>query len=123
MRSTNAELIWKDGDLAISSVRGVTAADGQLVMAVGYERTIAVQLAKPIYSDLGSKRWGDDSASMLEASIIRLSPKDGAIVERRNLSAGLGISLQGIEIVGGEPIVYGSLGGVPAMTNNGPRLP
>jgi hypothetical protein len=116
--SKNAEIFWKDSDLSISSVRGLAIANGALAIAVGYQRTLAVEIMKPIHIDMGSKRWGDDGASILEASIIRLSSKDGSIVDRRDLSAGLSVSLSGIELVGGNPIVYGSLGGQPAMTRS-----
>jgi CHAT domain-containing protein len=114
--SNDAQLFWKDDDLAISSVRGLAIASGQLTLAVGYQRTLAVELTKLLEINMASKRGQDDDLSILDASIIQLSDKDGSVSDRHDLSAGLKIHLYGVELVGGKPIAYGSLGGQPAMT-------
>jgi hypothetical protein len=118
-----AELFWKENDVSVSSIAGLAIANGQLLMAVQYQRTLAVQPTTPFNIEVGAKRVEGEEFLVREAAVIRLSSKDGTVVDRRNLSAGVGIFLQGIELVGGNPIVYGSLGGQPAMTNNSQRLP
>jgi hypothetical protein len=114
--SNKAEPVWKESDLSMSSARGLAIAHGQLLIAIGYRRTLAVQISKGTRVNLGRKRLLDDDASVFDAAIVRLSPEDGRVIERRDLSAGLSILLHGIEMVDGQPIVYGSLGGQPAMT-------
>ncbi len=39
------------------------------------------------------------------------------------MSAGVGMYLQGLKIVRGRPVLYGSLGGLPALTHWVPEQP
>jgi hypothetical protein len=59
-------------------------------------------------------RWGDSASATHEASILQLSAA-GALLVRRDLSAGLGIHLNGMEAIDRGVVVYGILGGLPAM--------
>jgi CHAT domain-containing protein len=110
-------LMWKDDDIFNSSVKGMVRSDGRLTLAVGHERRIGIRDRKSVAENelVGNKRWGDDSATRRDVSIVFLS-SDGKQVSRRYQSAGLSLFVHGIEIASGRPIVYGSLGGMPALS-------
>jgi hypothetical protein len=65
-------------------------------------------------AEVGYKRWGERSDIIREASIVALAP-NGRAVRIQDLSAGLSVFIGGIAAAAHGVIVYGSLGGVPAM--------
>lgn len=107
-------LLWKSDDAFKSSVSGLSQINDQFVAAIRHERTLGIDtrdLNVPV--NLDQKRWGDNTISAREGSIVFLS-KDGALVRRRHISAGLSIFIQGIETNRQTIFAYGSLGGLPA---------
>jgi hypothetical protein len=62
------------------------------------------------------KRWSEGS-NVGEVSFIRLT-RDGSVLKSQHFSAGLNVWLHGMTTVDGEPIAYGSLGGIPAITSH-----
>ena len=113
--SGEPELLWKNDSLFSSSVRGMTVKN-RLWVAIHEQRTLGVHEMKPAgtTNDPGYySRW-DSAAATHEASILQLSAA-GALLVRRDLSAGLGIHLNGMEAIDRGVVVYGILGGLPAM--------
>ena len=108
-------VIWKERNIFPSTVRGMTVDDG-LNVVVNYERAIGINVAKPINIEtIGyDKRFGDDNMAIREASLLRLSI-DGKIQSRQDFSAGLSIILTGVAMIDQKPVVYGTLGGEPAL--------
>jgi hypothetical protein len=83
-----------------------------LAAAIAHERTLGIDAR-----EADDRPSGEDIALSREASLVHLS-KDGAVTGRDFLSAGLGISVQGMEPAGQRVIAYGSLGGRPALTRH-----
>lgn len=110
---------WKDDGLFASALRGMDRVDGGIIVAVNNERALGIEATKPIGALMSQpsfrRRWSDDATSAREATLLRLS-KGGAVVGARELSAGVGIHLQGVSVQGEHMFAYGALGGVPAMT-------
>jgi CHAT domain-containing protein len=114
--SGEPELLWKNDSLFSSSVRGMTVKN-RLWVAIHEERTLGVREMKRAGTTddpAHYRRWGDSASATHEASILQLSAA-GALLARRDLSAGLGILLNGMESIDRGVVVYGILGGVPAM--------
>jgi hypothetical protein len=113
-------LIWKDNEIFNSSIKGVALAGSRLTLAVGHQRRIGFEDRRNLAEDGidGSKRWGDDAATRRDLSVVVLSP-DGKQVSRRYQSAGLSLFVQGIAMSNGRLIVYGALGGMPALSDAG----
>jgi hypothetical protein len=108
--------VWKDDGLFPGSVRGLAARGRDIIAAVSSERTLGFEPAispDPLSND--GRQRSDDTESAREGSLIEFSADTGAVIGRRRVDAGLGVFLQGIEVVGQKAFIYGSLGGVPAM--------
>ncbi len=113
----DAQLIWKENDLFSSNVTGLKAIDRTIVAAVRHERTLGINATTGRSTEPNDKRWGERSAVSRESSLIYFDA-NGAILKRRNYSAGLAIYVQGLEFIGQEPVLYGSIGGMPAITRH-----
>ena len=107
--------LWSDDEVFYSAVRGLDIEGSTLVAAIGHERTLGIETRGPSRTDHAGKRWAE-GATLLEGSFVRLS-FDGSVLERQYLSAGVGMYLQGLKIVRGRAVLYGSLGGLPALTH------
>jgi hypothetical protein len=116
-RSGNPEVIWKDDDLFVTSVRGMLVDRKQLVIAVAHERTLGMRSDEPEQAQdfTYNKRWSDDLATARETSIVHLS-KEGRVLERQYVGGGFGAFVQGLVAGGKHLIAYGSMGGLPAYT-------
>ena len=113
--------LWSDDEVFYSAVRGLDVEGSTLVAAIAHERTLGIKTLGPGRPERGGKRWAE-GATLREGSLIRLS-FDGSELERQYMSAGVGMYLQGLKIVRGRPVLYGSLGGLPALTHWVPEQP
>jgi hypothetical protein len=115
-KSGSPRSLWKDDDLFGTSVRDVTIADGQLVLAVGHERTLGMASDEPQHeADYAHKHTIEQLATAREASLVRLSA-DGALLGREYMVGGLGVTVQGVLPAGKRLLAYGTMGGLPAYT-------
>ena len=106
---------WTDEGPFPGTVRAMAIAGNDIVAAVGRVRPLGIRLrADRQPPDVGNKRFTSLGESAGEASIIAVTA-DGRTTRTRNLSAGLRIFVGGIAPTPHGVIVYGSLGGVPAM--------
>jgi hypothetical protein len=108
--------MWKDDGLFPGSVRGLAARGRDIIAAVSSERTLGFEPAispDPLRND--GRQRSDGTETVREGSLIEFSADTGGLVARRRVDAGLGVFLQGVEVVGQKAFIYGSLGGVPAM--------
>jgi len=111
-----AKTVWKDSDIFPSSIRGIVIKNGPN-LAVNSERSIGINVVKPVDPSAVTyqKRYGDDNMAIREGSIIELG-RDGMLIARRDLFAGLSVYLTGAFIFDDRAVVYGSIGGEPAST-------
>ena len=114
--SGEPDLLWKNDSLFSSSVRGMTVKN-RLWVAIHEQRMLGIHEMKraettndfQIPQLLAGFRSGD--ARGFHPAALR----HGALLVRRDLSAGLGIHLNGMEAIDRGVVVYGILGGLPAM--------
>jgi hypothetical protein len=113
------EIFWNDPDLFKGSVQGIAPTSDGLWIAVGYQRALGVHMVRSGWTPAAGyeKRWGEEATIVREAALMKLS-SNGAVISRKTLSAGLSVFLIGIEANPNEtsPIVYGTLGGMPALS-------
>jgi CHAT domain-containing protein len=115
-RSGKTRSIWKDDDLFTTAVRGMAAAQGQLALAIGHERTLGLPPDKQRNPAVDvDKRWSDELATAREASLVRLTA-DGVVLDRQYIVGGLGMFVQGLLPTVNHVIAYGAMGGLPAYT-------
>jgi hypothetical protein len=107
--------IWKDTDPFPSNVQSVASSHGETFFAVKRQRPIGARRLGAAIADAGSKRWGDSGEDLLEFSIVRIG-QDGAAVPFYDSAFGLSAFVQGLVINRGNPVIYGSLGGGPALS-------
>jgi hypothetical protein len=113
--SGEAQPFWTDHRLFPRSVRAIAVAGNEILAAVSRDRPlgISVRVNKRL-AEVGYKRWSERSDIIREASIVALAA-NGRAVRIQDLSAGLSGFIGGIASTPQGVIVYGSLGGVPAM--------
>jgi hypothetical protein len=105
---------WSEDTLFISNISGLNVLDDQLLATLRSERTLGIE-TRTSSSDAGNKRWGDEDSALRESSLLYID-RAGRIAQRRNLSAGLAIFVRGVEVISRRPVLYGSIGGIPAVT-------
>ena len=106
--------LWSEDTLFISNISGLNVLDDQLLATLRSERTLGIETRRSS-SDAGNKRWGDEDSALRESSLLHID-RTGRIAQRRNLSAGLAVFVRGVEVIGRRPVLYGSIGGIPAVT-------
>lgn len=110
-------LLWKDDTVFDSSARDIALEGTNIVLLLAHDRKIGVE-RRAFREDefaYNNKRLFEDDERLRETSIVRLS-RNGDPLDRASLSRGLSVYTQGMLHVGGQRIVYGGLGGVPAHT-------
>jgi len=106
-------LFWTENTLFPGNVAGMQVLDDELLAAVGYERSLGIETRRPSSGGY-SKRWGDQDSASREAALLRIDRR-GEVIRRANFSAGLAIFVHGLEVIGGRPLLYGTVGGIPAV--------
>ncbi|MET4043370.1 CHAT domain-containing protein [Bradyrhizobium sp. RT6a] len=107
--------LWKDDDPFPSNVQSVASEQGETFFAVKRQRPIGVRRLGVTTAETGSKRWGDSGDELLEFSIFKIGPNGGA-VPSYNSAFGLSAFAQGLVFDRGKLVIYGSLGGRPALS-------
>lgn len=109
-----SNVIWKDDSHFSSSVRGLVADRGELVVGIDDKRTLGIDKGDTSkVLNYGDKRWSEGLVAKNEAALVRLS-MDGKLLGRRHMAAGLNIFLSGIASAEKNIVAFGSLGGMPA---------
>ena len=112
-RTDEPRRLWEEDEIFNSAVRGMVNVGNGLVVAVGHERRVGIEI--PMFTGIDpdyKKHWMEESGAQYEGSLIALS-KDGALISRQFLSAGMSTYVQGIEASRDGSIIYGTLGGMP----------
>ncbi|WP_161534930.1 CHAT domain-containing protein [Bradyrhizobium sp. LCT2] len=107
--------LWKDDDPFPSNIQSLTVTDGETLFAVKRQRPIGVRRLGAVSPEVTTKRWGDDGNELLEFSLLKLSA-DGGTISLYNSAFGLSAFAQGVVFSRGKPVIYGSLGGRPAIS-------
>ena len=110
-----SSVLWKDDDPFPSNIQSVVSEQDQTFFAVKRQRPIGVRRFGAAVAESGSKRWGDGDDELLEFSTFRMGPNEAA-VPIYNSAFGLSVFVQGLVFYAGKPVVYGSLGGRPAIS-------
>ena len=110
--------IWKDDDAFPSNIQSVATSRDEIFFAVKRQRPIGVRRLGAATPEVTTKRWGDGGDELLEFSILMLGA-DGSATSVYDSTFGLSAFAQGIVLDRGKPMIYGSLGGRPAIS--GPR--
>jgi CHAT domain-containing protein len=114
----DAQPVWTDDGPFAGSVRGMAVAGKDVLAAVNRDRPLGIRLRNDKHTtDVGNRRFAERIDSAREASIVGFTA-DGRKLGARDMSAGLRISVQGVAPTLQGAIIYGSLGGVPAMTRH-----
>jgi CHAT domain-containing protein len=111
-----AQQIWKDDDQFPSSIQALKTLGDGMIFSVKRERPIGARRLGSKAPDLTKKRWGDNDEQLMEFSILRVNA-DGISASEYNSTFGLGAFTQGIFLLQDRPIVFGSLGGRPAISD------
>jgi CHAT domain-containing protein len=107
--------LWKDYDQFSSNVQSVASYKGETFFVVKRERPIGVRRISSETPETTSKRWGDKGDELIEFSIFK-TRGDGDAVPAYNSSFGLSAYAQGLIFYNGRPVIYGGLGGQPAIS-------
>lgn len=107
--------LWKDDDPFSSHVQSVASGERETLFTVMRQRPVGIRRLSAAAIDPGSKRWGDDGEELLEFSIFRIGPNGDAIPSYHS-AFGLSAFAQGLVLDRGQPVIYGSLGGRPALS-------
>ena len=78
-----------------------------------YDRTLGIETSTSPSNGF-DKRWGDENSASRESSLLYID-RDGRVVDRTNFSAGLAVYAHGMEMIGRHPVLYGAVGGIPAV--------
>jgi len=108
-----ATSFWNEDTLFDSDVVGMKVLDGELLATVRYERSLGIETRTSL-SDGYDKRWGDENALSRESALLYID-RTGRIAGRTNFSAGLAVFVRGLEMIGRRPVLYGAVGGIPAV--------
>jgi CHAT domain-containing protein len=114
--SGDALHVWADTNLFPSTVWGLSAAD-KLEVALNVQRTVTLPSeANGKRADTPRRRGAYAGATNYgELLTIRA---DGKLESKRNLATGLDTFLSGIERINGRAVLFGNIGGRPALTLN-----
>jgi CHAT domain len=110
-----SHLFWRDTDLFASNIQSFERVQDGLAILVKRERPIGVRSIASKETSADSKRWGDDGVNLWEFSLIRIG-KEANSLSRYDSSFGLSSFAQGIVVHRDSLIVFGSLGGRPAIS-------
>jgi hypothetical protein len=108
-----ASLFWNEDTPFASDVVGMKVLDDQLLATVRYQRTLGIE-TRTSSSDGYNKRLWDDNSASLESALLYLD-RTGRVAGRINFSAGLAVFVDGMEMIGRRPVLYGAVGGIPAV--------
>lgn len=110
-----ASIIWKDDELFSSSVSGMAVGPKHVWVGIDRKRDISLGLgdARQV-EDYGYKHWSEATGKN-EGTILKLL-KDGSVIDREDMSAGLNLFVHGLIAKDDRVLAYGSLGGVPGFT-------
>jgi len=109
--------LWKDDDAFPSSLQSVTTSGDETLFAVKRQRPIGLRRLSVAAPEVTTKRWGDGGDELLEFSILKLGA-DGNATSVYDSTFGLSAFAQGIVLDRGAPVIYGSLGGRPAISGS-----
>lgn len=109
--------LWKDEDAFPSNLQSVTTSGDETFFAVKRQRPIGVRRLGVETPEATSKRWGDGGDELLEFSVFKLGA-DGNTTSAYDSTFGLSAFAQGIVLDQGKPVIYGSLGGRPAISGS-----
>lgn len=117
----DASPFWSEDTPFSSNVVSMNVLDGRLLAAIRYEYTLGLDAQPTSLEEVikrsgdYTKRWGDKDFALQEASLLSID-RAGRIAERKNFSAGLSVFVQGLDVIGTRPILYGAVGGIPTVT-------
>ena len=120
-------------DIGTHQGRHVVAIRHERALSVTMPRNVAMQayvesLLRPDVSEeerqrlldeatAHTRRRADRDGEVHEASLVRISSEEG-VLSRSHVSAGLAAYVCGLTMLDGEPVAYGALGGVPAVSRH-----
>ena len=108
--------LWTDDDPFSSKVQALVPTEKGMTILVQRERPIGVRTLQPAKLDVGSKRWGDEGNTLTEYSLMTFD-QDFKPTGRSESSFGISAFPQGMTVANDNTLVlFGSLGGRPAMT-------
>jgi hypothetical protein len=110
-----SHLFWSDTDLFASNVQSFENVRNGLAILVKRERPIGVISIPSKETSGDSKRWGDDGVNLWEFSVMRIS-REANLLSRYDSSFGMSSFAQGMMVLRDNLVVFGSLGGRPAMS-------
>ncbi len=114
-QSLKIDRFWKSANVFPTSIKGMTISPNVFEVAVAKERFMAIRDDEINVTGEYRKRWGENEKSVAEASIVKLSAS-GKLLSEKNFASGLGVWVHGIAKINGKSLLYGSLGGDPAMS-------
>jgi hypothetical protein len=114
MPDSSRNMIWRDDDPFPSSVQSFADGGDGLAILVRRQRPLGVRAIEQKRA-AESKRWGDDGAEMLEFSLLKIG-SNGTVLRQYNSSFGISAFAQGIVHWRDRLVIFGSLGGRPAIS-------
>jgi len=108
-------IFWKDSGVFPTRITGMAATD-KLSVVLSEERILGIRQIKALDLDNLSynKRSVESATAIQEGSLLEFS-KDGSLINRRDMSAGLSLYLGGVRTINRRLIVHGMLGGQPGF--------
>ena len=108
------QTVWRDSSLFSSQLRSVTFDTSGASLLIARERPVGVRTVRPA-AVMDSKRWGDGGDTLWEYSMVKLDPAMKQL-SRSDSSHGLSAYPQGAVATSRGAVIFGTLGGRPAMS-------